>query len=452
MGHSWGGIVMLAAAAQRPLDVSALVLLDSGQHDYADRPGTHPEWSLEDRAAAIAAAQPAYADRADLLRQIQDDLRRPLTAAYTAGIGRHCGRRPPGRSNRWSRRSPGPPRRTACCASGRWIAGRRWPQPGSRLCCCSRPSRSRCGSPTAGGTGRPRTPPGGRRAPDVWLGPRPDRRRRARPGRGHRRLADDELRLAAVAPRRHDAAPGRLVGDLAAVVAAHQVQAQVDAGGDAGRGQHVAVVDEQHVRVERDLREAARGTARRGPVRGRRPAVEQAGRGQHERAGADRHQSASRPAVCGRSAVGAPSGVSRRRATSRRRRRPARSPCRPSRAISEPVVGDAPRSRPTCGPVRRPAVQTRTSYSRSPGASRAAPRTWAGVPRSKATTSVQGEHRDPVRRSVMAGFLHMVAVRPLVRDRRSATQAGPVTDARHRRDRAPRCTAPGWWPPSRSWR
>jgi pimeloyl-ACP methyl ester carboxylesterase len=86
MGHSWGGSVMLAAAAERALDVSALVLLDSGQHDYADRPGTHPEWSLEDRAAAITAAQPAYPDRADLLRQVQADLRRPLTAAYTAGL------------------------------------------------------------------------------------------------------------------------------------------------------------------------------------------------------------------------------------------------------------------------------------------------------------------------------------------------------------------------------
>jgi hypothetical protein len=30
--------------------------------------------------------QPAYADPADLLRQIQDDLRRPLTADYTAGL------------------------------------------------------------------------------------------------------------------------------------------------------------------------------------------------------------------------------------------------------------------------------------------------------------------------------------------------------------------------------
>ena len=86
MGHSWGGVVMLAAAADRPRDVSALVLLDSGQCDYVDRPGTHPEWSREDRAAAIAAGQPAYADRADLLRQVQDDMRRPLTDTYAAGL------------------------------------------------------------------------------------------------------------------------------------------------------------------------------------------------------------------------------------------------------------------------------------------------------------------------------------------------------------------------------
>lgn len=86
MGHSWGGVVMLAAAAERPLDLAALVLLDSGQHDYVDRPGTRPEWSLADRAAAITAGQPTYADREDLLRQVQRDLRRPLTAAYTAGL------------------------------------------------------------------------------------------------------------------------------------------------------------------------------------------------------------------------------------------------------------------------------------------------------------------------------------------------------------------------------
>ena len=86
MGHSWGGVVMLAAAARRPRDVSALVLLDSGQVDYADRAGVHPEWSLEERDAANSAGQPTYADRDDLLRQIQHDIRRPVTAAYGAGL------------------------------------------------------------------------------------------------------------------------------------------------------------------------------------------------------------------------------------------------------------------------------------------------------------------------------------------------------------------------------
>ena len=86
MGHSWGGVVMLAAAAQRPRDIAALVLLDSGQIDYAERAGVHPEWSLEERDAANSASQPTYTDRDDLLRQIQHDVRRPLTTAYAAGL------------------------------------------------------------------------------------------------------------------------------------------------------------------------------------------------------------------------------------------------------------------------------------------------------------------------------------------------------------------------------
>ena len=89
---------------------------------------------------------------------------------------------------------------------------------------------------------------------------RPGRRAGRRRQRGH-----DELGLPTVAPRRHDAAAGGVVGHLAAVVAAHDVQAQVDAGPDAGRGEHVAVVDEEHVRVEPHLREVAGGTGRRTP-------------------------------------------------------------------------------------------------------------------------------------------------------------------------------------------
>ena len=104
---------------------------------------------------------------------------------------------------------------------------------------------------------------------------------------GHRPL--DVLRLTAVAPRRHHAAAGRPVGHLAAVVGADDVQAEVDAGGHPGRGEHVAVVDEEHVGVESHVRVPAPEPFRVRPVGGRRPPVEQAGGGEHEGAGADRH-------------------------------------------------------------------------------------------------------------------------------------------------------------------
>ncbi|GAA3802601.1 hypothetical protein GCM10022403_040860 [Streptomyces coacervatus] len=104
-------------------------------------------------------------------------------------------------------------------------------------------------------------------------------------GLGHRAL--DVLRLTAVAVRWYDGAAGDVVGDGRAVVAAHHVQAQVDAGGDAGRGQDVAVVDEQHVRVDVDLREEALQLVGLRPVRGGGSAVEVAGGGQDEHAVAD---------------------------------------------------------------------------------------------------------------------------------------------------------------------
>ena len=107
-------------------------------------------------------------------------------------------------------------------------------------------------------------------------------------GLGQRPL--DELRLPALPPRGDDVAPRGPVGDLAAVVAAHEVQQQVDARGVAGRGEHVAVVDEQHPGVEPDGGvEPAEGVGVH-PVRGGGPVVEQPGGGEHERAGADGHQ------------------------------------------------------------------------------------------------------------------------------------------------------------------
>jgi hypothetical protein len=70
-------------------------------------------------------------------------------------------------------------------------------------------------------------------------------------GRGRGRLlrvgdrAVDVLRLTAVPVGRYDGAAGHVIGDRRAVVAAHHVQAQVDSGRDAGRGEDVAVVDEE---------------------------------------------------------------------------------------------------------------------------------------------------------------------------------------------------------------
>jgi hypothetical protein len=106
----------------------------------------------------------------------------------------------------------------------------------------------------------------------------------------------DELRLAAVPKRRHHAPAGGPVGHVGADVAADDVQAQVDAGGHAGRGQDVAVVDEEDVGVELHLREPAAEALGVGPVGGGRAAVEQPGRGQHEGAGADGHHPGLRAA------------------------------------------------------------------------------------------------------------------------------------------------------------
>jgi hypothetical protein len=71
------------------------------------------------------------------------------------------------------------------------------------------------------------------------------------------------------------------------VVLAHQVQADVHAGGGSGGGEERVVVDEQHVRVEVDVREHAPEPVGDLPVGGRPAPVEEAGGGEDEGAGAD---------------------------------------------------------------------------------------------------------------------------------------------------------------------
>ena len=72
------------------------------------------------------------------------------------------------------------------------------------------------------------------------------------------------------------------------MVAAHEVQAEVDARGDAGRGEHVALVDVEDAGIDGDRGIALGQLLGVGPVRGGPPAVEQAGVREDEGAGADR--------------------------------------------------------------------------------------------------------------------------------------------------------------------
>jgi hypothetical protein len=105
---------------------------------------------------------------------------------------------------------------------------------------------------------------------------------------GHRHGLVDVLGLAAVALRRHHQVAGQPGGDLAAVVAPHHVQAQVEAGRAARRGEQVAVVDVQHVGVDADVRVPAGQVGALRPVRGGPAPVQQARGGQDQRAGAQR--------------------------------------------------------------------------------------------------------------------------------------------------------------------
>ena len=149
---------------------------------------------------------------------------------------------------------------------------------------------------------------------------------------GHR--GGDELGLAAGPVRRHDEAAGDGVGDRRAVVEADQVQAQVQRGGLARGGEHAAVVDVEHVRV--DLHPGMAGGQRGGvrPVRGRAPAVQQPGGGQHERA-----RCTGRPPARPPRGPRAPPRPGRRAAPRRRRRSAGTITVSACGQPVEPVVG-----------------------------------------------------------------------------------------------------------------
>ena len=87
----------------------------------------------------------------------------------------------------------------------------------------------------------------GELAAQVVLDPAQQRFERGARGVG-RLVVHDELRLPALPFQRHHRQPGGVGGDRGAVVAADQVQAQVQAGGGARRGEDLAVVDVEDVR------------------------------------------------------------------------------------------------------------------------------------------------------------------------------------------------------------
>ena len=96
-----------------------------------------------------------------------------------------------------------------------------------------------------------------------------------------------ELRLpAGPAVIDHELLRGTL-GDRLAEILGDQRQREIDAGGDAGRGPDRAVADENAVGLDADAGDRRGRTRRRGPMRGRAPAVEQPGRSKDEGARAD---------------------------------------------------------------------------------------------------------------------------------------------------------------------
>ncbi len=103
----------------------------------------------------------------------------------------------------------------------------------------------------------------------------------------------DELLLAAVPVRREHQPPGDIVRDGRAVVLADDVQAEIEAGGAAGRGEHRAFVHIEDIGVHTDIGIAPGQGFGVAPMSRRALPVEHAGGGEHEHARADRHQPAA---------------------------------------------------------------------------------------------------------------------------------------------------------------
>jgi pimeloyl-ACP methyl ester carboxylesterase len=85
-GHSWGGTVAVHAAADRPSDVSALVLLDSGHLDYADDPSSNPEATLEERIERARGQILAIPSFDALIEEVRGEIPRDVTPALVEAL------------------------------------------------------------------------------------------------------------------------------------------------------------------------------------------------------------------------------------------------------------------------------------------------------------------------------------------------------------------------------
>jgi pimeloyl-ACP methyl ester carboxylesterase len=91
MGHSWGGTIVTAFAAEHPERVESLVLIDSGHMDYQDAPGFPHGKSLDDLIEdARAPERSIRTTPEEFEREAQDGVRRPVTPelleAFRAGL------------------------------------------------------------------------------------------------------------------------------------------------------------------------------------------------------------------------------------------------------------------------------------------------------------------------------------------------------------------------------
>ena len=96
MGHSWGGVVAVHAAADRPSEVAGVVLLDSGHLDYADSPGANADATLVERIEEVRARMEPLPSREALRRELEGAIRRPLTDAFLEAVEPGMRERPNG--------------------------------------------------------------------------------------------------------------------------------------------------------------------------------------------------------------------------------------------------------------------------------------------------------------------------------------------------------------------